>query len=72
PPARPLPLDLRPEPSTDLVAADGRLRVVRAHCDAPPADVLLVRPDGYVAWAGVDGLAEAVSAWFTPAPSLSL
>ncbi|MEU7863114.1 FAD-dependent monooxygenase [Nonomuraea sp. NPDC049141] len=49
----------------DLVR-DGRLRVVVAHCAAPPADALLIRPDGYVAWAGTDGLPEAVTTWLTP------
>ncbi|MEU4234023.1 FAD-dependent monooxygenase [Nonomuraea sp. NPDC026600] len=56
----PIPFDLR-----DLVR-DGRLRVVGAHCAAPPADALLIRPDGYVAWAGTDGLPEAVTTWLTP------
>ncbi|MEV0619423.1 FAD-dependent monooxygenase [Nonomuraea sp. NPDC050404] len=44
----------------------GWVEVVRAHCDAPPADALLIRPDGYVAWAGTPGMPEAVSTWFTP------
>jgi hypothetical protein len=38
--------------------------VVRAECDEPPADALLIRPDGFVAWAGTEGLAEAAEAWF--------
>jgi hypothetical protein len=60
-------LDLAPEPSDlgDLVS-DDRLHVVAAHCADPPADVLLIRPDGYVAWAGTDGLPEAVTTWLTP------
>ncbi|NUP00826.1 MAG: hypothetical protein HOW59_23180 [Nonomuraea sp.] len=39
----------------------------------PPGDggALLVRPDGYVAWAATgerpDGLGEALTAWFGPA-----
>ncbi|WP_188114381.1 aromatic-ring hydroxylase C-terminal domain-containing protein [Streptomyces apricus] len=43
------------------------MRVV--HCKMPDADVtaLLVRPDGYVAWVGVDtesaGLSEALDQW---------
>ncbi|MFD1541944.1 FAD-dependent monooxygenase [Nonomuraea guangzhouensis] len=60
---RPVPLDLGD--LGDLVR-DGRLRVVVAHCAAPPADALLIRPDGYVAWAGTDGLPEAVTTWLTP------
>ncbi|MCA2225426.1 FAD-dependent monooxygenase [Nonomuraea aurantiaca] len=60
-------LDLAPEPSDlgDLVS-DDRLHVVAAHCADPPADVLLIRPDGYVAWAGTDGLPEAVTTWLSP------
>ncbi|WP_433345180.1 FAD-dependent monooxygenase [Microtetraspora malaysiensis] len=35
---------------------------------APDAGALLVRPDGYVAWAGGrDGLGEALATWFGPA-----
>jgi len=34
----------------------------------PPAEALLVRPDGYVAWAfgpdGTDDLLEALATWF--------
>ncbi|MFI6389976.1 FAD-dependent oxidoreductase [Nonomuraea sp. NPDC050540] len=40
--------------------------VVRARCDDAPADALLVRPDGIVAWAGSDGLATAAEEWFAP------
>jgi hypothetical protein len=31
-----------------------------------PAEAVLIRPDGYVAWAGedVDGLEEALRTWF--------
>lgn len=42
----------------------GWIDVVRARCDDPPADALLIRPDGYVAWAGTDGLAGAAQEWF--------
>ncbi|WP_281284068.1 FAD-dependent monooxygenase [Nonomuraea deserti] len=47
---------------------DEWIEVVRARCDDPPADALLIRPDGYVAWAGTAGtagMAGAVSTWFT-------
>ncbi|WP_433211559.1 FAD-dependent monooxygenase [Microtetraspora malaysiensis] len=42
---------------------------VRASTEgAPDAGALLVRPDGYVAWAGGrDGLGEALATWFGPA-----
>ncbi|MEU4331526.1 FAD-dependent monooxygenase [Nonomuraea dietziae] len=36
----------------------GWVDVVRAHTDDPPADALLIRPDGYIAWAGTDDLPE--------------
>src|SRR3984893_12883484 len=44
--------------------------IITAHCTAPPAAALLIRPDGYVAWAnppGVpdnDGLRHALTTWF--------
>jgi 2-polyprenyl-6-methoxyphenol hydroxylase-like FAD-dependent oxidoreductase len=42
------------------------VRVVTASCpDEPDLPGLLVRPDGVMAWAGGDGLAEAVATWFT-------
>ncbi|MET7329402.1 FAD-dependent monooxygenase [Nonomuraea sp. NPDC005650] len=52
---RPVLLDLGGGATLD----DGWIDVVRARADDPPADALLIRPDGYVAWAGTDGLAEA-------------
>ncbi|GHE61698.1 FAD-dependent monooxygenase [Streptomyces griseoaurantiacus] len=50
-------------------AVDGNDRVRFVHCKMSGADVtaLLVRPDGYVAWVGVDtesaGLSEALDQW---------
>ena len=47
-----------------------RVDIVSAHCAAPPAAALLIRPDGYVAWAappdtpGNDGLRHALTTWF--------
>jgi len=50
-----------------------RISVVAARCLAQPApaDALLIRPDGYVAWAAgpdardpASGLIEAVRTWF--------
>lgn len=58
--ARPVLLDLGGGATLD----DDWIDVVKAHCDAPPADTLLIRPDGYVAWAGTDGLPEAAEHWF--------
>ncbi|MFC7104923.1 hypothetical protein ACFQQB_33440 [Nonomuraea rubra] len=58
--ARPVLLDL----GGGAEVAGDWIDVVRARCDDPPADALLIRPDGYVAWAGTDGLAEAAEEWF--------
>ena len=67
----PVPVDL----------ADGRAVLIGA--ELPPGyedrvramdgdTALLVRPDGYVAWAGSEGLTEALSAWFgAPAEALA-
>ncbi|MFF3670962.1 FAD-dependent monooxygenase [Microtetraspora malaysiensis] len=51
------------------VVAGHRDRVRAASTEgAPDADALLIRPDGYVAWAGGrDGLGEALATWFGPA-----
>ncbi|MEU7746114.1 FAD-dependent monooxygenase [Nonomuraea sp. NPDC049158] len=61
---RPLLLDLAGSVPKDVWG--GRIDVATATCAAPPADALLIRPDGYVAWAGTpDGsLDEAVRTWF--------
>ncbi|MFG1698479.1 hypothetical protein [Nonomuraea sp. NPDC049309] len=58
--ARPVLLDLGGGAALD----DDWVRVVRASCDDPPADTLLIRPDGYVAWAGADGVEAAAEHWF--------
>ncbi|WP_283138863.1 FAD-dependent monooxygenase [Rhizohabitans arisaemae] len=63
--ARPVLLDLGGGAVLDDDAGDW-IDLVRAECDNPPADTLLIRPDGYVAWAGAEGLSAAVNAWFTP------
>lgn len=67
--ARPLLLDLAGNAAlTDIAAgwAD-RVDVVALDAGYAPAQVLLVRPDGYVAWAGdgvLNGLREELTAWF--------
>jgi 2-polyprenyl-6-methoxyphenol hydroxylase-like FAD-dependent oxidoreductase len=64
---RPVLLDLA---GTDLgAAAEGwsdRVDVLRATTPEPPADAVLVRPDGHVAWAGADAeqLQESLKHWF--------
>ncbi len=45
----------------------GRVNVITATCaSGPPADALLIRPDGYVAWAGSNSedLDRALNRWF--------
>ncbi|MEU6791027.1 FAD-dependent monooxygenase [Nonomuraea wenchangensis] len=60
---RPVLLDLGG--GTDgLTGDDDWIEVVHAAAERPPADALLIRPDGYVAWAGAAGLAEAAGRWF--------
>lgn len=68
--ARPVLLDLAGR--SDLVAAAGawsdRVDIVTASASDAPTDALLLRPDGYVAWAGdredSDGLRHALHTWF--------
>lgn len=67
--ARPKLLDFAgPSALSDLAAGWGdRVDLVRVQGDQPPADVVLVRPDGYVAWAGdtvLNGLHEEMTMWF--------
>jgi 2-polyprenyl-6-methoxyphenol hydroxylase-like FAD-dependent oxidoreductase len=62
-------LDLTDDPALRAEAGGwaDRVRVIAARCPEPPAPALLIRPDGYVAWAG-GPLAEAMATWFGPAP----
>jgi hypothetical protein len=73
--ARPVLLDLADR--TELVKEAGgwadRVDVVTGTAAEPPADIVLVRPDGYVAWAAgpdtadaVGGLRRALGTWFGP------
>ncbi|MET9250919.1 FAD-dependent monooxygenase [Nonomuraea sp. NPDC003709] len=68
--ARPLLLDLTG--GNDLAATaepwNDRVRRVTATAADAPAPALLIRPDGYVAWAGADsdGLKAALTRWFSP------
>ncbi|GHF60582.1 FAD-dependent oxidoreductase [Kitasatospora xanthocidica] len=68
---RPLLLDLGGGKHADGAAGwRDRVDTVVADCAEPPAGALLLRPDGYVAWASEaddpdpDGLAEALRTWF--------
>ncbi|MGH3382609.1 MAG: hypothetical protein ACRDP6_48560 [Actinoallomurus sp.] len=66
--APPLLLDLTGDTGLQAVAARWKDRVdlVVAGCPRPPASGPLVRPDGYVAWAGEEhaGLERALTRWF--------
>jgi len=72
-PGRPILLTLADR--TDLAAAAkgwaDRVDVITAATAEPPADAVLIRPDGYVAWAAgtgtagpADGLRRALQTWF--------
>jgi 2-polyprenyl-6-methoxyphenol hydroxylase-like FAD-dependent oxidoreductase len=72
-PARPVLLDLAGRADLAAVAAEwtDRVDVVRASSAASPAEAILIRPDGYVAWAtgpqvprGPEALRHALSTWF--------
>jgi 2-polyprenyl-6-methoxyphenol hydroxylase-like FAD-dependent oxidoreductase len=78
--ARPVLLDLTLNRAPSQVAAawGGAVTVVVAYCPdrSVPADALLIRPDGQVAWAagpqGSDptaGLEDVLRTWFVPTPS---
>ncbi|GAA3469149.1 FAD-dependent monooxygenase [Nonomuraea roseola] len=68
--ARPLLLDLTGgnDLATTAEPWNDRVRRVPATADDAPAPALLIRPDGYVAWAGADpdGLKAALTRWFSP------
>jgi 2-polyprenyl-6-methoxyphenol hydroxylase-like FAD-dependent oxidoreductase len=66
--ARPVLLDLAGRPGIAAAAGEwsDRVEIVAATTPDAPADALLVRPDGYVAWAddhGVTGLRRALHTW---------
>jgi 2-polyprenyl-6-methoxyphenol hydroxylase-like FAD-dependent oxidoreductase len=72
--ARPVLLDLAGHEEWRAVAGrwKDRVDVVAAGCADAPAEALLIRPDGHVAWAAADGpreaeaqgLREALTRWF--------
>jgi hypothetical protein len=72
--ARPVLLDLTADGRLPAAAAGwtGRVQTTAARSDQP-LDGLLVRPDGYVAWAAAPGdrdtgrLRQALQKWFGPA-----
>ncbi|WP_414944917.1 FAD-dependent monooxygenase [Amycolatopsis sp. cmx-11-32] len=65
--ARPVLLDLAGRPELHGLAEAAGVDVHTAKAEDRLADVLLIRPDGYIAWASdvdTDGLREALAAWF--------
>jgi 2-polyprenyl-6-methoxyphenol hydroxylase-like FAD-dependent oxidoreductase len=68
--ARPLLLDLTGGDDLAQTAEPWQDRVhrVTATAEDAPAPAMLIRPDGYVAWAGADpdGLKTALTRWFSP------
>jgi hypothetical protein len=71
---RPVLLDLSGGPAQAAAAAwADRVDVVTASITDRPADVLLIRPDGYIAWAtdtfgaaDAERLRAALTRWFGP------
>jgi hypothetical protein len=65
-------LDLSGDLADAVAPWSDRVVRVAARTDNPPAAALLIRPDGYVAWAGAqpDGLRAALGRWLG-APALS-
>jgi hypothetical protein len=64
---RPLLLDLVGDPALGQAAAGwtDRVDLVVATAADPPADALLIRPDGHAAWvAGADSPGDALRNWF--------
>ena len=81
--ARPLLLNLGESGCIDIAGWTDRVRSVDAQYAGawelpvigavPPATVVLIRPDGYVAWvgeAGLQGLAAALTNWFGPSAGI--
>jgi hypothetical protein len=79
--ARPVLLDLAEPGGLDLTAWADRVQLVNAEHDGtwelpvvgtvPARTAVLVRPDGHVAWVGdgtAEGLTDALTTWFGPAP----
>jgi 2-polyprenyl-6-methoxyphenol hydroxylase-like FAD-dependent oxidoreductase len=75
--ARPVLLNLGDARAIDLVRRPDRVKLIDAKCNdvwelpilgaVPAPTALLIRPDGYVAWAGERhqlGLADALTTWF--------
>lgn len=66
--AKPVLIDLAGDQLHEASRWTNRMTIHHAHCADSPADALLIRPDGYVAWArpGDASLPEALTYWFGP------
>ncbi|MGT2526156.1 FAD-dependent monooxygenase [Streptomyces nojiriensis] len=62
-------LNLSDDPLAAAAPWSDRVIQVRARAESgtPAAEAVLVRPDGYVCWAGGTGLTETLTRWFGPA-----
>jgi 2-polyprenyl-6-methoxyphenol hydroxylase-like FAD-dependent oxidoreductase len=73
--ARAILLDLGAGVAEHAGGWSDRVRLVTGTSASAPAAALLIRPDGYVAWAatgsGAEGLQQALRRWFGPARSLT-
>ncbi|MFI5775636.1 FAD-dependent monooxygenase [Nocardia sp. NPDC051570] len=73
--ARPLLLDPHGHLTDTVTGWSDRVDHITAPAPDAPAAALLLRPDGYIAWATTDptptGLREALTRWFGPARTLA-
>ncbi len=73
---RPVLLDPHDRLGAELTGWSDRIDLLTAPAPQAPAAAILIRPDGYIAWAtsesSTDGLAEALTRWFGPARSLAV
>ncbi|MQY17265.1 FAD-dependent monooxygenase [Nocardia macrotermitis] len=73
--ARPILLDLSGGAAPHAREWADRVDIVDATADHAPAAAMLIRPDGYIAWAtqdsDADGLRAALARWFGPARALA-
>ncbi|MFE5539894.1 FAD-dependent monooxygenase [Streptomyces sp. NPDC056492] len=62
-------LNLTDAPLASAAPWRDRVAHIRARVEAgsPDAEAILIRPDGYVCWAGGAGLTETLTRWFGPA-----
>lgn len=66
--AKPVLIDLAGRKLDEASSWTNRITIHHAQCARSPADALLIRPDGYMAWADSTdaSLPEALTYWFGP------